>query len=398
MALLQKNFLTIKNDHTLHDIDITLTHSPDILPQNIQTDLYQLLTTYKTYIDTSPSWNKIKKISNVYEYIYIYNKHINNNIGTALYNPLSRSFFKLHEMIYDLQLLQTNSNKLIIVGLAEAPGGFIECIYNFRHTHQANNKDVYYCMSLISNDNNIPSLYNLQKKIINNKLHIVTGEDQTGDIYNYKNIIYLQKKIGKKVDFVTADGGFNYDNLYNYQEQLSYKLIFSEIVTALHILKIGGTFVLKIFDIFTHNTFHLLFFVSKFFKEINIIKPFSSRPANSEKYVVCKSFIGITQEYAQTLLETLLDWNVINHNFKSVVNIFTITETPKYNIIMRALQDYNMMFVKEQIKNILTTLTLIACDLDDHKKEQLNYIQASMSFFWCLKYKMELNYKCKYLK
>ena len=96
---------------------------------------------------------------------------------------------------------------------------------------------------------------------------------------------------------------------------------------------------------------------------------------------MCKSFIGIKAEYAQTLLETLLDWNVINHNFKSVVNIFTITETPKYNIIMRALQDYNMMFVKEQIKNILTTLTLIACDLDDHKKEQLNYIQASMSFF-----------------
>ena len=253
-------------------------------------------------------------------------------------------------------------------------------------------------MSLISSDPDVPSLHNLKKKIIKNKLIILKGEDQTGNLYNYKNIVYIKNAIQEKVDIVTADGGFNYDDQYNYQEQLSYKLIYSEMITALHTLKKGGHFILKIFDIFTHNTVHLIYFISKFFKEVTIIKPFSSRPANSEKYLACKSFIGMTEEYGDTLLRTLLDWNVINHNSKFVNTIFDIQDTPTYNTISRAIETYNILFVKRQIKNILTTLTYIQENITESNKESLHYIQASMSFFWCLKYKIDLNYKCKYLK
>ena len=381
MALLQKKILTIKNDHNMNNIKINLQHDTHILPQNIQTDLYTLLIKYKSHIDNNPHWNKVKKISNLYEYIYIYNKHIDNNIGTALYNPLSRSFFKLQEIIIDLDILDMSSNELTILGLAEAPGGFMECLYQFRKKQCSTNKDHYFCMSLISNEPDVPSLSNLTHIIKDNTLTIIKGEDQTGDLYNYKNILYIKRTIQKKVDIVTADGGFNYHDQYDYQEQLSYKLIYSEIITALHTLKVGGHFVLKIFDIFTHNTFHLIYFVSKFFKEVNITKPFSSRPANSEKYLVCKSFIGISQQYGQLLLDTLLDWNVINHNSKYITNIFTVTPTSTYNTIIQSIQSYNMMFVKHQIKNILTTLSYIEYCMSESDKEILHYKQASMSFF-----------------
>lgn len=398
MALLKKKILKISSSHDIHDITIDLTHDTHILQQNIQKDLYTLLIKYKSTIDNNPSWNKIKKISNLYEYIYVYNKHVNNNIGTALYNPLSRSYFKLQEMIYDFNLVHKKKNELTIVGLAEAPGGFIECLYQFRKEKNPLNKDVYYCMSLISDDMDVPSLHSLKKVIKDNELHIVKGVDQTGNLYNYKNILYLEDEINKKVDIVTADGGFNYEDQYDYQEQLSYKLIYSEMVTALCILKKGGHFVLKIFDVFTHNTCHLIYFISTFFNSIYVTKPFSSRPANSEKYLVCKSFKGMDTTYKKILLDTLLDWNVINHNYKYVTNIFTIKQTPCYYNVMNALQEYNIMFVKHQIKNILMTLTYIKHDLSEKDIEKIHYVQASMSFFWCLKYKLELNYKCKYLK
>ena len=394
MALLQKRILTIKNDHNVDNIHIQLSHDTSILKQNVQKKLYRVLIKYKSNIDNNPQWKKIKKISNLDEYIYIYNKHINNNIGTALYNPVSRSFFKLQEMLIDLNIIDMDLPNIRILGLAEAPGGFMECLYKYRN----NTKDTYFCMSLISDNNDIPSLFSLKKIIKNNQLTIIKGEDQTGDLYNYKNILHIKKLIKKKVDIVTADGGFNYNEQYNYQEQLSYKLIYSEIITALHTLKNGGHFILKIFDIFTHNTFHLIYFVSKFFKDVHIIKPFSSRPANSEKYLVCKSFIGISKKYGTLLLNTLLDWNVLNHNSKYVTNIFTIAVTDNYKRIMKAIQNYNIVFVKNQIKNILTTLSYIEYNLTEQDKELLQYRQAAMSFFWCLKYKLELNYKCKYLK
>ena len=166
MSLLNKRILTIKNNHDLSDIHINLQHRNTIIKQNIQTELYNLLIKYKSYIDNNIYWNKIKKISNLYEYIYIYNKHLNNNIGTAMYNPISRSFFKLQEMICDFDLIQnTPQNKsLVIVGLAEAPGGFIECLYKYRRKQNIHNKDEYFCMSLISSDSDVPSLRHLKAK------------------------------------------------------------------------------------------------------------------------------------------------------------------------------------------------------------------------------------------
>ena len=166
----------------------------------------------------------------------------------------------------------------------------------------------------------------------------------------------------------------------------------------MYILKKGGHFVLKIFDIFTHNTLNLIYFLSKFFKDVYIIKPFSSRPANSEKYIVSKEFLGIDETYMDSLLETLLDWNVINDNGKYVTNIFSIQKNKTYDSIVESIHMYNMMFVKEQIKNILTTLAYIKSNMSYEDKENIYYTQASMCFFWCLKYKMQLNYKCKYLK
>ena len=406
MSLLHKHVLHIQNtDQKIENILIDLQHSPNIIEHNSQLQLFKLLSKYKTHIDTEPEWNQMKKVSNMYEYIYIYNKYLDTNIGTAEYNPISRSFFKLYEIIQDLNLFEfktfnipISKKKLTIVGLAEAPGGFMECIYTYRKKKKCFNQDKYYTMSLISDDKDVPNLYTLKKKIKNNPLTLIEGVDGTGSLYNYKNIKHLRTIIPDKADIVTADGGFNCSKKYNYQEQLSYKLIYSEIIAALYILKKGGHFVVKIFDIFTHNTVHLIYLLSFFFKDVYIIKPFSSRPANSEKYIVSKDFLGIDETYMDLLLAALLDWNVINDNRKYVTNIFSIQKNKTYDSIVESIHMYNMMFVKEQIKNILTTLAYIKSNMSYEDKETIYYTQASRCFFWCLKYQMELNYKCKYLK
>jgi len=428
MSLLRKQILHICHpDHSLQDITIQLQHANTILEHNSQLQLFRLLSKYKRHIDSEPEWNQMKKVSNIYEYIYIYNKYLDSNIGVTLHNPISRSFFKLYEMIQDLDLLEFNNkpkqipnsneaaihthhsqslhltekkgtSKLIILGLAEAPGGFMESIYTYRKKQKCFNQDEYYTMSLISEDKDVPSLQSLKDIIVDNKLTLIDGVDGTGSLYNYKNIQHLRTVLPGKADIVTADGGFNFYEQYNYQEQLSYKLIFSEIIGALYVVKKGGHFVLKIFDIFTDNTIHLIYFLSKFFKDVYIIKPFSSRPANSEKYIVSKGFLGIDEAYMSTLLETLLDWNVLNHNGKYVQRIYTIKKNKVYKKIKWAICNYNMMFVKEQIKNILTTLVYIKSNMSYEHREKIYYTQASMCFFWCLKYHMELNPKCKYLK
>ena len=95
--------------------------------------LYNKLLIYKNKIDQLPIsnlWDKAKKLGNDYELIYLPNKK-NKYDSIASEQPLSRSYFKLWEIIHDFNLLNDSYNYNILC-LAEGPGGFIEAINNYR--------------------------------------------------------------------------------------------------------------------------------------------------------------------------------------------------------------------------------------------------------------------------
>ena len=97
------------------------------------------------------------------------------------------------------------------------------------------------------------------KFLKNHDVNLSYGKDNTGNLYNLDNIIFLKNQIKQKVDFITGDGGFDFSSNFNNQEQSSYRIIFAQIVSALTIQKTGGDFVVKIFDINTENTFKMIY-------------------------------------------------------------------------------------------------------------------------------------------
>ena len=149
-------------------------------------------------------------------------------------------------------------------------------------------------MTLKSDSNEVPNWNKASDLFRKYKVNITYGEDGTGNLYNHRNIIKFRDELnGNLVDLVTADGGFDYSIDFNQQEQLSAKLIFAELVCALNISAKGANFVLKIFDIYTVITVKILYLLTLYYDSVTIIKPHTSRPANSEKYVVAKGFKGI---------------------------------------------------------------------------------------------------------
>lgn len=268
-------------------------------------------------------WNKIKKISNPYELIHNINK---NN-----YKPISRSYYKMLEMISDYNLLKNDNN--IIACLAEGPGGFIEAINNYS---KANNKTfkMYGITLPTNNTDDIPKWNNSKiNKFFNTKIIY-------GDLCNKKDIYHFQKYIKKKVDFVTADGAVDYSSDYNKQEQLSYKLFLGEIVTAFMILKTGGSYVMKIFDTFRLVTIKILALLFEYFDEFIICKPKTSRVLNSEKYVVLKGFKGIDNNKLFSLIELLerIDENTLDINISRLTNEF-----------IHIINNYNTKFYTQQL-------------------------------------------------
>lgn len=90
------------------------------------------------------------------------------------------------------------------------------------------------------------------------------------------------------VHFMMADGGFSVEGQENIQEILSKQLYLAQCLVALTIVRTKGHFVVKLFDLFTPFSVSLVYLMYKSFSQICICKPNTSRPANSERYLVCK--------------------------------------------------------------------------------------------------------------
>ncbi|XP_031628389.1 cap-specific mRNA (nucleoside-2'-O-)-methyltransferase 1-like [Contarinia nasturtii] len=118
------------------------------------------------------------------------------------------------------------------------------------------------------------------------------GIKEDGNVYDPENILSFSQHVLNRtpmgVHFMMSDGGFSVEGQENVQEILSKQLYLCQCLTALTIVRVDGHFVTKLFDLFTPFSVGLIYLMYKCFKKISIIKPNTSRPANSERYLVCK--------------------------------------------------------------------------------------------------------------
>ena len=324
-------------------------------------------------IENKKDWDKIKKITNTYEKIFSSNKY---NINISNYIAISRSFFKLWEIIHEFNLIDKNKN-IVSANLAEGPGGFIEAI--IKYTKNVN----VYGITLKPKNVNTPNWNKFRKKF--NKKNIKT---LFGSLYDV-NILKKYKKLVKSADIVTADGGFDYSSNFNTQEEQSYRIIFCEIVSALLVQKKGGSFVCKIFDIFNIFTLKCIYLLFKHYGEIIIYKPKTSRLANSEKYLVCKKYMGIKNDKMISLLNCVKNWTDNINDIKGI----KIT-----NKFIKFIYKYNEKYLNKQIKIINLTILYINKKLINKEYNKIIFNQILKAIEWCNKYNIEINKNSYYYK
>jgi 23S rRNA U2552 (ribose-2'-O)-methylase RlmE/FtsJ len=112
---------------------------------------------------------------------------------------------------------------------------------------------------------------------------------QSATMRSYINSVWTETR-GQGLHLVMGDGGFDVSGQENRQELLSRQIILCQILVALGTLRKGGVFVCKVFDMFLPFTVHVLYILKVHFDEFCIVKPCQSRPANAERYVVCRGF------------------------------------------------------------------------------------------------------------
>lgn len=349
----------------------------------INKDVQLLLTQYKDSIDTffkDGSWDKYKKRTNAYECIFTSTSDTSSH-GISEYRPVSRSFFKMWEILKDFEdsFKPLDPTKKCAF-LAEGPGGFVEAYAMWRDSHGKLKDDNIFATTLYNNlKRSVPS-FRIPEWIQKGceDFTITYGPDHTGNICNIHNIKGLVQEIGQDTcDLVTADGGFDFSSNFNMQEQMSSTLIMCEILLALQIQKKGGSFVLKLYDISMYQTFQIIYLLQRNYKHVNMVKPLTSRPANSEKYLVCTDFLGNAQDDIAILSST------VSSRRSSPLPLQVPIPT------MYSILEFNIYFMLKQMMYIHKTIN---CVVDDVKSNDIfTQSQIRKAIKWCSKYKIPTN-------
>jgi 23S rRNA U2552 (ribose-2'-O)-methylase RlmE/FtsJ len=367
---------------------------------------YSALREIKSKIDDklyNRKWDEKKKYYNEFEHIHISSTKNKRNENIAFYVPLSRSYFKLWEIIHDFNIITPTSdhNKpWRSAHLAEGPGGFIEAVCKYREIHHVHCEatDAYYGITLRSVKKEIPGWTKAQfflKQHPSVRVHY--GADMTGNIYRPENIASFVELTGENTcDLVTADGGFDFSIDFNHQEYLSTRLIFSEITAMTQILSKGGTFVCKFFDTYERLTAELLWFLRQIFDDVVFSKPVTSRPANSEKYLICKGFHTLSGRIITWLMGVLKEYEI--RGDQQHLHLHSLFPTLRMDEeFLDSLQASNSFYTQNQLLSIKNILTFIE-EEQDTKREYQETLRRHINscIAWCMKYKVPINRQCKY--
>jgi 23S rRNA U2552 (ribose-2'-O)-methylase RlmE/FtsJ len=321
---------------------------------------------------------------------------------------LSRAFYKLWELFFMFDLIPLNISEFKSVHLAEGPGSFIQATMFYRDKYIQKNfttkNDIFHGITLHSESSTVPALeqkftdfYNKEKPI-RFKLHKTFSKSASdnsetkdnGDITNPKTIKIFTNEIIDNSEYahlITADGGFEWIN-ENTQEQEAFRLILAEIVVAVKIQKKDGNFVCKIYESFTNITIKLMCILNSFYEKVYVVKPLMSRKSNSEKYIVCKTYLFPEKsknknemiQILDNVIQTLYDSNNENKHIY-LTNFFPgyeISQVTKNRIIK-----INTEIANKQIININEIVSFIKSnnfygELFNQKKN----IQIEAAKYW----------------
>ena len=277
-----------------------LFYIPNMSKKEIQYTLFQcnipqILLKKKeeiTVFEEEHKWELAKKMANPYEMVYTQEEKFPHPNICSL-KPLSRSYFKMVEMLYSIGFYNDITHKKHIrsAHIAEGPGGFMQAFIDVSQQHKREVKSMH-AITLKSDTHYIPGWKKATSflKRYSDIVHICYGKDGTGDIYVKENQTHFIHAISHKVDLFTADGGFDFSFDYGQQEKQIFPLLICSFLVGLQVLAINGTCIIKIFDTYSVSTQTLLSLCGSCFKEYTLYKPATSRPCNSERYFIGKKF------------------------------------------------------------------------------------------------------------
>lgn len=203
---------------------------------------------------------------------------------------VTNAWIKCYEMLAELPIIPAAVSNFVHFDNAAFPGSFVLATHHFVKTLRPEWKPsayVWYASSLIDkNELDAEPLEDRYELYKNYPEHWLMTDEHRGDILQLDQQKYFAETLDHRVDLYTSDVGFDVSSDYNEQEMLQLPVNLGQIISGLITLKSGGHLITKQYTAFESITVSVIGALSTLFKELYICKPYSSREANSETYLV----------------------------------------------------------------------------------------------------------------
>jgi DNA-directed RNA polymerase II subunit RPB2 len=355
-----------------------VSNIPDADAEQPWVDMNNTLNSAKNLLDAIPEdvYVKINQTLDLYRNLrdIMSNKyHMFDSTNASL---------KMYEMLMQMNLVdcaKLKNNTLNSFSNAELPGAFIIAINYYLQSKCSGTRFNWFASSYLPKAaaavGNKTILEDKFKLYATNRTKWMMGprpnalpeamEDITGDVTDPTTVITLGNGIKDIFSdtagalLYTSDVGIDVTGDYTGQEENTSSINYGQVVSGLLTLAPGGNFVTKQYTFFTPFNRSLIALVAGFFEETYIIKPVTSRPGNSEIYLVGKNFLGISPEMSAALIERSELFKTLGSNpsnlgslvIPEILNgidptLYTISEEFFINVQVKFIKEYADVFKK----------------------------------------------------
>lgn len=181
-------------------------------------------------------------------------------------------------------------------------------------------------------------------------------ENKHKDALNDKFMTYYKKEkpqrvnvsnSAKKCDIVTLSCGNHWD-YRNLKEQDSLKLFLEQLSVAIECQDKGSSMICKIHESYTLALNKLVYLLSELYDETYVIKPLTSKPSNSEKFIVFKGYTNKGDKVLKIIKSILSD-------MKSNKNLFLVNFCKDFDLpndFIAAIRKMNSEISNKQLINV----------------------------------------------
>jgi hypothetical protein len=345
---------------------------------------------FKKY-DRNEGRNIFKTVTSNFESFKLTRYQIAQNRNTP---SVSNAWIKAYELISHYNLIpetrdleennQTNWNHF---DNCSFPGSFILAVYHYIYTKRDKAfQDAYnwFASSLLSEvtqdaehpDAALGDQYELYKRYgadsTDGTNHWLMEPDEglNGNILDFNYINHIadtlgsgeENKEGGQVDLYTSEYGIDVSEkkLYNEQEFVHAKGDLAQVLCGLKTLRYNGNMICKIFTFFNPFTISLLALMRECFEEFYISKPASSKPDNSEVFIVGKEYNPEAGRKAIVIMEEFLENKDSDYRHGCLVDIEKLDNKFWKKIKESAYKIFEELQINRILSNVVVFDKLVA--------------------------------------